>query len=147
MIRILFDQIAGIVDNTFKEMKEIQEILIAGDALHFFRLLLPLMIRLSSVLFSCLVLLLEKLSSNVLECLDISSDSPDRLIHLYDVLKHVVFLSLLHKHHDSLAIQYEVLLSLFLQLLHLLQVTQLQTHQLHLLEKILELVLLNIDCH
>jgi len=77
MKRILFDQIAGIVDNTFEEMKEIQEILIASDALRLclFRLFLPLMFGLSSS--SCLALLLEKLSSNVLECLDISSDSPD----------------------------------------------------------------------
>jgi len=61
MIRVLFDQIAGIVDDAFEEVKEIQEVLVAGDTLRvcLLSLFLSFLLWLRVGLFSCLAFLLK----------------------------------------------------------------------------------------
>ena len=79
MTRILRYQIASIINHRLKDMEKVDEKLIIFS----FSL---------GVGFS-----LQELSSYVLKSLDISVDGTNRLVHLNNLVQHVILLSLLDK--------------------------------------------------
>lgn len=76
---------------------------------------------------------IKHLRSEIPAGLNIRTYCLDRFIHLNDLLKDVVLLLLFDDGHDGAAVLNEVLLPLHLERAHLLQVVELQLHQLHLL--------------
>lgn len=76
---------------------------------------------------------IEHLRSEIPAGLHIGTYSLHWFVHLNDLLQDVVFLLLFDDSHDGPAILNEILLPLHLQWAHLLQVIELELHQLHLL--------------
>lgn len=92
-----------------------------------------------------LQLAVKHLRSEVPAGLHIGADSLDGLVHLDDLFEEVVLLLLLHDGHDCGAVLDEVLLPLDFERAHLLQVVQLELHELDLLLDINELVSGKLD--
>ena len=101
---VLLNQCTHIADDALKDMEEAYHVLLFVEVplRHF-----------------ALALLLEQLRPYILERLNISIDGPHRIIHLNNLIQHIVFLPFFNKSENLLAIEDVVALPLRLQLFDL----------------------------